>query len=158
VSPRRRPPARPRRVNWAEAKEVLAAVRYPTGGGRRAVDFPDVPNPLATAEGCAEIARMILDNYAELPQGGRRKLALDILENAVDFGFVPPAELLTILRRELTIVARGAAKPEFWQAVAIKSAEPAISIRELAKRVGVPWPTIARWQRSDYWKVVVSPR
>ena len=101
------------------------------------------------------MARMILDNYADMPSGGRRQLALDILENAIDFGFAPPAELLTILKRELAAKPTGVtAKPEYQRALAIKRANPSISVRALAAEVGVPWPTIARWQRHRYWKVV----
>jgi hypothetical protein len=103
------------------------------------------------------MARMVLNNYAEIPQAGRRQLALDIVENAIDYGFAPPVEALTILKRELAIAPRSlATKPEFWRAAEIRRAEPGLSIRTLAERVGVPWPTVARWQRAPYWKLAVS--
>jgi hypothetical protein len=152
MSPRRpRLTARERRLlaDWEKTRPI------PRPEARR---IPDpFPNLLATPEGCAEMARMILDNYAALPQSGRRQLALDILENAIDFGFAPPAELLTILKRELAAKPTGViAKPEYQRALAIKRAKPSISVRALAAEAGVPWPTIARWQRTDYWKVAVS--
>jgi hypothetical protein len=112
---------------------------------------------LAFREGCAELAKLVLANYADVPQAGRRQLALDIIENAIDYDFAPPAGVLTILKRELRVAPRSlAAKPEFWRAAEIKRAEPDISIRELARRVNVPWPTIGRWQRAPYWKIAVS--
>ena len=130
---------------------------HPLPNSGRAPD--PFPNLLATREGCAQMARMILGNYADLPSGGRRQLALDILENAIDFGFVPPAELLTILKRELATKSTGVtAKPEYQRALVIKRANPSISVRALAAEVGVPWPTIARWQRTEYWKLVVSQK
>jgi hypothetical protein len=154
MSPR---PRRRRLKTWAEAKECLSAVRYPTGGGRRAVDFPDIPNLLATPEGCAEMARQILAAGAKMPHRGRRQLALDILENAIDFGFAPPRELLEILKRELATKPTGVtAKHEYQRALEIKRTNPNLSVRALAAEVGVPWPTIARWQRTEYWKIAVS--
>jgi hypothetical protein len=149
-----------RRLNWAEAQEYRSAIRWPVEGSNR---IPEVPGPitnaLVTAEGCAELARMILDKYTDLPQAGRRQLALDILEGAIDFGFAPPRELLTIMKRELATKPTGVTtKPEYQRALAIKRENPSISVRALAAEVGVPWPTIARWQRTEYWKLIVSPK
>jgi hypothetical protein len=120
--------------------------------------FPDpIPNVLATREGCAERARRVLEDYGAIPQARRRQIALDIVENAIGYGFVPPREVLSILERELAVRPTGVtAKPEYQKALAIKCAEPGISVRALAARVSVPWPTIARWQRSAYWKITVS--
>ena len=147
----RRPSLRARRVlaAWEKTRPM------PLPEARR---LPDpIPNVLATAEGCAEMARMVLQNYGDIPQAGRRQLALDIVENAIDYGFAPPREALIILKRELAVAPRSlATKPEFWRAAEIKRAEPDISIRALAERVGTPWPTVARWQRTPYWKLAVS--
>jgi hypothetical protein len=154
MSPRRpRLTARDRRLlaDWEKMRPT------PRPEARR---IPDpFPNLLAAPEGCAEMARMILDNYADLPQGGRRRLALDILENAIDYGFAPPRELLAIMKRELATKPTGVtAKPEYQRALAIKRANPSVSVRALAAEVGVPWPTIARWQRTEYWKLAVSAK
>ena len=147
----RRPSLRARRVLAAWEKD--RPIPRPESG--RAPDA--IPNVLATAEGCAEMARMVLENYGDIPQAGRRRLALDIVENAIDYGFAPPREALVILKRELAVAPRSlATKPEFWRAAEIKRAEPDISIRALAERIGTPWPTVARWQRTPYWKLAVS--
>jgi DNA-binding transcriptional regulator YiaG len=159
MTPRRpRKDARAKRRPWQVSLEEWEKTRpVPLPEARRMLD--PVPNMLAFPEGCAELARMVLKNYAEIPQAGRRQLALDIIENAIDYGFAPPREALAILKRELAVAPRSlATKAEFWRAAEIKRAEPQISIRELAKRVGVPWPTIGRWQRAPYWKIAVSSK
>jgi hypothetical protein len=122
--------------------------------------IPDpIPNQLATPAGCAEIAAMVLEHYQEIPTVGRRQILLDILKNAIDYGFAPPRALLQLLKRELATKPTGVTtKPEYQRALAIKSANPDMSVRALAEQVGVPWPTIARWQRQAYWKLAVSSR
>jgi hypothetical protein len=122
--------------------------------------MPDpIPNQLATPKGCAEMAGMVLDQYEAIPPLGRRQILLDILENAIDYGFCPPRDLLQLLKRELATKPAGVtAKPEYQRALALKRANPRLSVRALAAEVNVPWPTVARWQRQAYWKVVVSTK
>jgi hypothetical protein len=117
------------------------------------------PNLLATAEGCADVARQVLAADKDLPRGVRHQIVLDMVQNAFDFGYYPPPELMKLLRDLLPVTPKRqgvSAKPEFQASLALKRAHPEISIRALAEEVGVPWPTLARWQRTDYWKLAVS--
>jgi hypothetical protein len=149
VSPRRRRPGHRLLEEWERDRPLPLR-----DSGR----MPDpIPNLLATSEGCAEMAYMVVDQYEALPPVGRRQILLDILENAIDYGFCPPRDLLHLLKRELATKPTGVtAKPEYQKALAVARANPGISVRALAAEVNVPWPTVARWQRQAYWKLAVS--
>jgi hypothetical protein len=135
VSPRRR-------VDWAEGQEYLLRSGY---------------QYQATPERYAEVARELLRRRAQMQRTAVRELALDLLDGVAAFGFPLPFELVELLRLELAVKPTGVTtKPEYQKALAIKRANPGISVRALAEKAGVPWPTIARWQRQPYWKIAVS--
>jgi hypothetical protein len=152
MKPRRRRRLGPEAQKWLDAPRP--APRPESG---RAPD--PFPNLLATPEGCADLARQLLDAGKDVPRSGRHQLALDMVQNAHDFGYAPPVELVKLLQSLLAVSSRRkdvTSKPEFKRALALSRANPELSIRMLAARVDVPWPTVARWQRTEYWKLAVS--
>lgn len=166
MSARRQYPSAFERVERANAEEWKEYLANPTAWARKPRPVPrpearriqDVcPNLLASQEGCDASARELLNKCMQMPSEAVREFALDVLQNVADFGFLVPFELVDLLRLELKVKPTGVtAKPQYQKALAIKRANPGISVRALAEKVGVPWPTIARWQRQQYWKFAVS--
>jgi hypothetical protein len=82
------------------------------------------PNMLATPQGCAEYCRELLcmherikeEHPGEAGRADLHRLAMDVLQSALDFGYSPPKEVIDLFRILLKVDGprrkRGRVRPE----------------------------------------------